>query len=168
MTSGDNIMVAGLSFQVFTLLIFMICSIDFATNTMRRHRKLGDEAFSQHASVVAVRRSWRFKGFVVALSLATVCIFWRSVYRIAELSGGWSGPLMYKQGLFIGFEGVLIAVACMALNIFHPSVCFKEMMEGEGGLEMSIKKGRPNRDMVQDSAGSLQGTTNAAGRASLA
>jgi hypothetical protein len=133
-TAGDNIMVAGLSFQVFTLLIFMICSIDFAINTMRRHKKLGQEAFSQHASVVAIRGSWIFKGFVVALSLATICIFWRSVYRIAELSDGWNGPLMYRQGLFIGFEGVLIAVACVSLNVFHPSVCFKEMMEGEGGL----------------------------------
>lgn len=47
---------------------------------------------------------------------------------------------MYKQGLFIGFEGVLIAVACVCLNIFHPSVCFKEMMDGEGGLHSFIDK----------------------------
>jgi len=161
-------MVAGLSFQVFTLFIFMICSIDFAINTIRRYRKLGDEALSQHASVVSIRGSWTFKGFVVALSLATICIFWRSVYRIAELSDGWSGPLMYKQGLFIGFEGVLIAVACVALNIFHPSVCFKVMMEGEGGLRAPIKKSRPNTEMVQDPAEKGQVTIKGEDGTSLA
>jgi hypothetical protein len=140
-TPGDNIMIAGLSFQVFTLLIFMICSADFVINTMRRYKKFGDAAFSQHASTIAVRGSWKFKGFVVGLSLATICIFWRSVYRIAELSDGWSGPLMYKQGLFIGFEGVLIVAACVALNVFHPSVCFREGMEGEGGLG-TLKKNK--------------------------
>jgi hypothetical protein len=157
-TAGDNIMVAGLSFQVFTLLIFMICSIDFAINTMRRHKKLGQEAFSQHASVVAIRGSWIFKGFVVALSLATICIFWRSVYRIAELSDGWNGPLMYRQGLFIGFEGVLIAVACVSLNVFHPSVCFKEMMEGEGGLRTLKKKSMKLGRDENGTAGVLQET----------
>jgi RTA1 like protein len=140
MVTGDNIMIAGLSFQVFTLLIFIICSIDFLINTMRRYRKFGDEAFSQHASKVAVRGSWMFKGFVAALSLATICIFWRSVYRIAELSNGWSGPLMYKQDLFIGLEGVLIAVACVALNIFHPNVCFKDMMETEELYELQRRR----------------------------
>ncbi|KAK0628647.1 hypothetical protein B0T17DRAFT_523338 [Bombardia bombarda] len=33
----------------------------------------------------------------------------------------------------LGFEGVMIAVACLALNVFHPSVCMRELMEGAAG-----------------------------------
>lgn len=135
--TGDRIMIAGLAFQVLTLLIFIIVTLDFALRVVRRRRALGAEhALDQSATAVATRRSLRFRGFLAALALATVCIFWRSVFRVAELSQGWDGPLMKRQGLFIGFEGVMIIVACLGLNVFHPSFCFKEMMgaEAQGGL----------------------------------
>lgn len=140
-TTGDNIMIAGLAFQVLTLLAFIVCCIDFAINTTRRRRQLGAAAFDQSAALQKLRGSWLFRGFLFALGLATVGVFWRSVYRVAELSRGWNGPLMYRQDLFIGFEGVMIAVACLALNVFHPSLCFKELMDGQGGIG-SKKKAR--------------------------
>jgi hypothetical protein len=127
-------MVAGLSFQVFTLLIFMILSIDFAIRTFRRYKAMGQDAFDQNPIFVKLREGWHFKSFVVALSLATICIFWRSVYRVAELSEGWTGNLIRHQWLFVGFEGVMVIVACLALNIFHPAVTFREAMTGFGGL----------------------------------
>ncbi|KAK0749455.1 RTA1 like protein-domain-containing protein [Schizothecium vesticola] len=134
-TTGDRIMIAGLSFQVLTLLLFILATGDFALRVHRRSRALGaDVALDQSAAAVATRRSLRFRGLLAALALATVCIFWRSVFRVAELSQGWDGPLMGNQGMFIGFEGVLIIVACLALNVFHPSFCYREMMEGEGGI----------------------------------
>jgi hypothetical protein len=139
--TGDNIMIAGLSFQVLTLLVFMACSIDFALNAWRRYRSMGATAFDQSAAAVKLRSSWLFKGFLAALTLSTICIFWRSVYRVAELSKGWDGPLMYRQGLFIGFEGVMVAVACLVLNAFHPSFCMRHVMEGAGGIRSKGKKG---------------------------
>ncbi|KAI0010875.1 RTA1-domain-containing protein [Xylariaceae sp. FL0662B] len=130
--TGDNIMIAGLSFQVLTLLVFIILCVDFGVNTVRRRRALGgDAALDQDPVLVAVRRSWRFRGFLAALALSTICIFWRSVFRVAELSGGWSGHLMARQDLFVGFEGVMITVAVWALNVFHPSVCFGGVVEGK-------------------------------------
>ncbi|OIW31238.1 RTA1-domain-containing protein [Coniochaeta ligniaria NRRL 30616] len=146
--TGDNIMIAGLSFQVLTLLVFIICCIDFAVRAGTRHRRLGAAAFDQDAAALKLRGSWLFRGFLVALGLATIGIFWRSVYRVAELSRGWSGPLMYRQDLFIGFEGVMIAVACLVLNVFHPSLCFKELMDGAGGIG-SKKKARKAAEVVE-------------------
>ncbi|RKU44323.1 hypothetical protein DL546_006261 [Coniochaeta pulveracea] len=144
--TGDNIMIAGLSFQVLTLLIFMACSIDFGFNAWRRFKSMGTAAFDQSAAALKLRSSWLFHAFLAALTLATVCIFWRSVYRVAELSKGWDGPLMYRQGLFIGFEGVMVVVACLALNAFHPSVCMRDVMEGAGGIGSKGKKGKMNAD----------------------
>ncbi|TAQ86220.1 hypothetical protein B7494_g5458 [Chlorociboria aeruginascens] len=132
--TGDNIMVAGLAFQVFTLLIFMLLCLDFALRTHKRYRSLGESAFDQNPTLAGIRGSWRFKAFLGALSLATICIFWRSVYRVAELGEGWTGNLIRKQNLFIGFEGVMVIVACFALNAFHPALCFSEAMAGMGGL----------------------------------
>jgi len=148
--TGDNIMIAGLAFQVFTLLLFMAAVVDFALRTMRRHRKLGASALDQDANLRAARGSWRFRGCVAALALATICIFWRSVFRVAELSNGWEGYLMARQDLFVGFEGVMVVVACLVLNIFHPSLCFKEVMEGQGGINSAR---RARRAKVVDAAG---------------
>lgn len=132
--TGDNIMIAGLAFQVVTLLAFMAFAADFALNTFRRYSKLGAAALDQDESIRTMRNSWRFRGFLVALALATICIFWRCVYRVAELSRGWDGPLMKRQDLFVGFEGVMVIVAALLLNVFHPNFCFPAMMDGQGGL----------------------------------
>ncbi|KAI1453982.1 RTA1-domain-containing protein [Annulohypoxylon moriforme] len=152
--TGDNIMIAGLSFQVFTLLVFMILSLDFLVNTLRRRRALGSEAaFSQDPELVAVRKSIMFKGFLVALTLSTICIFWRSVFRVAELSRGWSGPLMARQDLFIGFEGVLITIAVWVLNIFPPALCFGALMDrkfGDDGNGGDRKEERGQFEMMPE------------------
>lgn len=48
----------------------------------------------------------------------------------------------------MGFEGVLVGVACLALNIFHPALCFKEGVEGLGGLgsKKRMQKLEENRE----------------------
>ncbi|XDG07452.1 hypothetical protein ABKA04_007067 [Annulohypoxylon sp. FPYF3050] len=149
--TGDNIMIAGLSFQVFTLLIFMLLSLDFFINVLRRRRALGSAAaFSQDPEVIAVRQSLMFKLFLIALAVSTICIFWRSVYRVAELSRGWSGPLMAKQNLFVGFEGVLITIAVWVLNIFHPAVCFGALMDRKFGDEGEQKEDREQFEMMPE------------------
>ncbi|OTA99449.1 hypothetical protein M426DRAFT_269225 [Hypoxylon sp. CI-4A] len=128
---GSNIMITGLSFQVFTLLVFIVLCLDFLINIIRRRRSMGSAAaLSQDPALVAVRKSWMFRGFLVALAVSTVCIFWRSVFRVAELTDGWASPLMGRQDLFVGFEGVMITVAVWVLNIFHPSLCCGELMGG--------------------------------------
>lgn len=143
--TGDNIMIAGLSFQVLTLLVFIVCCVDFALRARGRYARLGGvAAFDQDGAARRLRGSVLFRGCLVALGLATVCIFWRSVYRVAELSRGWDGPLMKRQDLFIGFEGVMVAVACLSLNVFHPTLCFGELMDGAGGIG-SKKKERKAR-----------------------
>jgi hypothetical protein len=42
---------------------------------------------------------------------------------------------MADQAMFVGFEGVLIVVAVLVLNVFHPSICAGELFEVGGGLK---------------------------------
>lgn len=146
-------MVAGLAFQVLTLLIFMILCGDFAMRTRRRYKSLGEAAFDQNPHFVTLRHSMKFKGFLAALALATICIFWRSVYRVAELAEGWSGSLIKRQWLFVGFEGVMVIVACLALNLFNPAFAFSEGVTGLGGLG-SKKKMKKQREKANEGSSS--------------
>lgn len=62
-----------------------------------------------------------FYGFLAALSVSTICIFWRCCFRVAELSDGWTGSLMKRQDLFIGMEGAMIVISVLVLNVWHPA-----------------------------------------------
>lgn len=134
---GDNIMVAGLSVQVATLFIFIILAADFGIRTWRRTKQMGKEALDPtHAKL---RESRAFKGFLIALAFATLCIFTRSVYRVAELSEGWNGHLIKTQKYFIGLEGAIVGAAVLALNAFHPGLCFREGYEARGAFGFGKK-----------------------------
>jgi hypothetical protein len=125
---GNHIMLAGLAFQVATLFIFMVLSLDFAYKTITRIRVLGKEN-ALDPRHHRLRNSVKFRGFVFALMFATLCIFTRSVYRVAELSEGWNGHLIKTQKYFIGLEGAIVAAGILGLNIFHPGFCFREAYE---------------------------------------
>lgn len=121
---GDHIMVAGLAFQVLTLAVFICLCADFAIRTIGRMKKMGDAALDQ--SHAKLRASLMFRAFLITLAFATLCIFIRSVYRVAELGEGWEGALIKNQYTFIGLEGVMVIAASLSLNLFHPGFCFRE------------------------------------------
>lgn len=127
--SGTDIMTAGLVWQVFTLLCFATLCFDFAVRVFYRSRKMGKTtALNQEEWAIAARQSRLFHLFLPALVLATVLIFWRCVFRVVELNDGFYGPVTFDQGLFIGFEGVVIVVSVYALAIAHPAICMGEAM----------------------------------------
>jgi len=99
---GTNVMLAGLGFQVFTLIIFIILCAEYAWRVMQRVRS-GGQLDPVHAKL---RQSKRFRGFLGALALSTVCILIRSIFRVVEMAEGWSGALMANQTLFFVLEGV--------------------------------------------------------------
>ena len=103
---GVNIALAGLSFQVFTLVCFIGLCLDYAI----RYRRSGDTYYQSKCTR-------QFKIFVGTLAFAIICILIRCIYRIDELSEGYSGPLISDEGLFIGLEGVLIVIAAFTLNV---------------------------------------------------
>jgi RTA1 like protein len=139
--SGDNIMIAGLSTQVFTMALFIVLSAEYGWRVLKRFREQGSAGLDPtHAKL---RNSIAFKGFLAALILATLCIFARCVFRVAELAGGWRGPLMKNQRLFIGLEGVMVIVAALVLVAFHPGLCFK------AGYEVDDEKQRSGEDSVE-------------------
>lgn len=133
---GKNIMIAGLVFQVVTMTAFITLAVDFTIRTWGRIRVLGDAALEFRYS--SLRTSFRFRAFLCALALATLLIFTRCVYRVAELSEGWDGPLMSNEALFIVLEGVVIIASVILLNVFNPGYCFKEGYE-KGGYLLQTK-----------------------------
>ncbi|GAB7348195.1 hypothetical protein MBLNU459_g6199t1 [Dothideomycetes sp. NU459] len=114
---GVDVMIAGLSSQVVTLAIFAALAADFFCGVWRHKHELP-------VATAPLRNSTRFKLFLAFTVVAFLCIFIRCCYRIAELSGGWGNPIMRKEAEFIVLDSVMIMIAALVFNIFHPGLCF--------------------------------------------
>jgi hypothetical protein len=117
--TGVNIMLAGLSFQVFSLSVFVVACLDFAFSLNKTR------ADSLRLDTSDLYESRLFKSYLIGLALATLTILTRSAYRVAELSGGFKGKLANNQITFMILEGTMVIIACLCLTILHPGFCFK-------------------------------------------
>jgi hypothetical protein len=57
-------------------------------------------------------------------AFATLFIFTRSCFRVAELSGSFESALANDQSTFMVLEDALIILASLTLTAFHPGRCF--------------------------------------------
>jgi hypothetical protein len=141
---GINIMLTGLSCQVASLVLFATCCAEFAFRVYCFARTPG-YSYNNGAPPLPTRptstppssirsgaplskslpQTSLFRAFLAGLFIATLTIFIRSCFRIAELSGGFHGPLANNEVSFMVLEGGMVALACLALTILHPGVCFQ-------------------------------------------
>ncbi|KAF7873873.1 hypothetical protein EAF04_002545 [Stromatinia cepivora] len=116
---GKNIMLAGLAFQVFSLILFAILCAEFAWR-VRCAKGIWNARYIDLVSSLV------FKSFLGGLFLATVTILIRSIYRCVELSGGFHGELFVgHEEEFMVLEGVMISLAVGALTILHPGIAMQ-------------------------------------------
>ncbi|KAI8824440.1 RTA1 like protein-domain-containing protein [Fimicolochytrium jonesii] len=121
--TGLNIMMAGLAFQVASLALFLglWAEVDWrARRGADKRVESGDAA----DMFVGIRNTAAFRRFEIALAISTILIFIRSIYRVAELAGGFDSELANNEPLFMVLEGMLIILASGLLAIFHPGPAF--------------------------------------------
>ena len=135
--AGTNTMIAGLVTQVFTLLCFGILAADYGFAIYRNRTDL-------NPATETLRKTMRFKLFIIALWIAYIGILIRCSYRVAELVGGWDrNPILRSEGLFTGLDSVPCALATVVLNIWHPGWCFPKRYQDVAavGAEKEIGNG---------------------------
>ncbi|KAF1809832.1 putative RTA1 domain protein [Eremomyces bilateralis CBS 781.70] len=120
--AGNNLMLAGLSFQVFTLAVFALMAGDYFNRVLQDVKKNGGGRLNP--ATTTLRNSLNFKLFCASLTLSYVAIMIRCVYRIIEMAGGWGNPIMQKEGLFIGLDSTMCALAVLVFNFWHPGRSF--------------------------------------------
>lgn len=123
-TTANNILLAGLSFQVFAFLIFIVLA----------------GLFIYRARDVVFMEKGR-KIFIGALTTATLAVYLRTCFRLAETAQGLGMELSTHEAYFIGLEFVPIAVAVGLLGVWHPGRYLgrrrKEEIQAENsGFEM--------------------------------
>ena len=118
--TGNNLMLAGIVWQVFTLLVFAFFVTDYAIRAYQHRATLEPSANKLMATT-------RWKLFIGSLTLAFITVFMRCVFRIGEMAKGWGNPVMQDQTDFIVLDSVMITIAVLCLTVFHPGYTFPEM-----------------------------------------
>ncbi|KAL4772357.1 RTA1 like protein-domain-containing protein [Aspergillus nidulans var. acristatus] len=121
---GINVMIAGLAAQVVCLGTFMVLAGDY----VRRLRGLRTGNYAgpdSAASAGSIGGGWIWKGFLWGLGIATLLIFIRSIFRVAELNGGFGSELANDEVAFMILEGAMMVIACGWMSLFHPGLCLR-------------------------------------------
>jgi len=137
---GTDIMIAGIVWQVITLLVFGICA---GWYVVKRHRaaKQGHRLSEQARRTI---KDLKFRLFAVGVVTAFLAVFLRCVYRIAEMAQGWANEIQRDEISYMVFEGAMIAYATMVQTVFHPGYCFPQLT-GRGRERSSAEEKDRNR-----------------------
>jgi RTA1 like protein len=96
---GNDLMMAGISFQAITMLAFGIMAATYFIRLARSATPLS-------AAAESVKNSTRFRLFAGGFLFALISVFTRCVYRIAEMSGGWGNKIMQSETDFMVLDSV--------------------------------------------------------------
>ncbi|KAK9473433.1 RTA1 like protein-domain-containing protein [Dipodascopsis tothii] len=165
-STGVNIMVAGLVFQVFSTVIFVAlcvlfwrrmradcpfahtieqswakertrllaernpraCSSDSLPGGLSSDESdesvkvdlISPEYAALQSRLADVRNSATTRATLTATALAVVSVFVRSIYRVAELTRGWTSYLMTHEAFFLSLDALMIAIAVWLLLLLYP------------------------------------------------
>ncbi|KAF7927395.1 uncharacterized protein EAE97_010070 [Botrytis byssoidea] len=191
MNSGTNILVAGLSFQVFGLTLFMITVVEYASKVSgeRTRRQAANWAAGEDEIGASERKmrylcygmlnsdfcflivlifhhlhcpehptynslinplqisalNWRLTArpdVLAGLTVATVLILIRSIFRVAELAKGFQSKLANEEIPFMIIEGAVMISATTIMTIFHPGLIIKGKWKESGWELKGWKNGR--------------------------
>ncbi len=107
-TTANNILLAGLAVQSFAFIIFLALYFRFALGLIKSG---------------LIRKKSQFTR---ALAAASLLVFLRTIFRLAETSQGVFGYLSSHEAYFGGLECAPMLLAVLILAVWHPGRCLPE------------------------------------------
>lgn len=144
-TPGINTMIAGIAFQVFSMSVFFIFWFEFLHRLWFRHGK-GPLAKRTPANILkflfntksvreyreqtlepyynprfaSIRHRKIFDWLPLAITTAVLVVYIRSIYRVVELSQGFSGYLIVHEVFLFVLDAMMISICGLIFIPFHP------------------------------------------------
>lgn len=105
-TRGTHIMVAGILFQLASIVAFAT----LFTLVVNRALRSGSGALKEK----------RVQAIIAATVFAVVCLVIRSIYRTTELLQGWTGYLITTERFFLALDGTMMVLVVTAFMFAQP------------------------------------------------
>jgi hypothetical protein len=133
MEIGPNIMLAGIVFQLISMLFFVVIGTDFiyrvkADNPYAfrstRTNSLGSSTSNAEKGLVGSPQVnlARWSIFLIGgVGISSLAIIVRGIYRTAELAQGWGGSIMLTQNFQNFLDGLPMVIAVAVFNFINPT-----------------------------------------------
>lgn len=138
--NGVNIMIAGLGFQVASLVVFSALCAELVYRVSRANRLGKFSSLLEISTAHKIKKS-HMQQFELALVAGTIFILVRCAYRCAELSGGFSGDLANEEVPFMILESSMMGCATITMTIWYPGWCLKGTWVTKGGKNNTVEDG---------------------------
>jgi hypothetical protein len=79
---------------------------------------------------------------LLGLAIAILTIFTRSIFRVAELKGGFDSSLANDEVALMVLESTMVAIACISMTAAHPAVAM-----GHRWKEFTVK---PRKNVISE------------------
>ncbi|CAG8893401.1 unnamed protein product [Penicillium egyptiacum] len=122
--TGNNIIIAGIAFQVATKSVCGFLAFDFFIAS-RKHLR---EGFQGEA--VTEKPQQRMWLVLVADIGAYTKVLIRCIYRLPKMAGGWGNKLMRNEMEFLVLDGMMVALACLVFTVVHQALYLHTMRTG--------------------------------------
>lgn len=136
---GTPIMAAGTGLHALSLTYFLILFGVVIFRATMAHRHYGYTTFHPHYGFVAMTR--KFKIILVVIVASCIVLFVRAIFQIILLAAGFESDIAKNEGLYLGFNGFLVAEPIVGLIIAHPSSFLQDgIKQKKRNLEVSASE----------------------------
>jgi len=142
---GAHVMLAGIFLQMAGMLFYTLLAIEFLFRFYLQKPLTAilsqSSAHSSRDSEIGTEKAWipgndrvvdgrgvmppRIGLMVIGLTLSTIFVFIRTIYRTVELLGGWDGHILRTQIYFNVFDATPIVLALLVLNFLPPGLLLR-------------------------------------------
>jgi hypothetical protein len=127
-TTGSNVVIGGLVVQLLFFGFFVVGAAVFHFRIERR-----PTSKSQNEREMTRGLGWRQRNWVtvlLALYIVSALILIRSVFRLIEYKYGFDGYIMTHEWFGYIFDALLMFVAMVVMNVYHPAVILGDGKSG--------------------------------------
>lgn len=135
--TGSNITIGGLVVQLLFFGFFVIVTTIFHFRIVRH-----PTSKSQSDRELTRGDGWRQRNWItilVGLYLVSILILIRSIFRLVEYRQGYDGYIMTHEVFMYIFDGLLMWLAMVVMNIYHPAEILGDGKGGSGGYEETME-----------------------------
>lgn len=110
---GEDIVLAGMAFQLFMMTIFIILAVYV------NYKIFSDDPANWNPEYAENRQRPLFKFWPFSIAISMTFLYIRTVYRIVEVADGWNGTIYRHEIWFLIFDGLMILLGMVPLCLVH-------------------------------------------------
>lgn len=135
--TGSNVTIGGLVIQLLFFGFFVVVTTVFHFRISRHPTPKSQTDLNNTRGQGWKQRNW--STILIGLYIVSILILVRSVFRLVEYREGYSGYIMTHEAFMYIFDGLLMWIAMIVMNVYHPAEILGDGKSEQGGYSETMQ-----------------------------